>query len=46
MKLLMILIILLCKGTCALVAPSFKVHGGQYPRNAPPFWRPWLCAKE
>jgi len=32
---------LLCKGTCAPVAPSFKGQGVQCPRRVPPFRRPW-----
>jgi len=39
MKLLMILV---CKGTCAPVAPPFIGQGGQCPRNAPPFRRTWI----
>jgi len=33
--------ILVCKGTCAPVAP-FQGAGRQCPRNAPPFRRPCL----
>jgi len=31
---------LLCKGTCAPLAPPFKGQGSQCPRHAPPFRRP------
>jgi len=36
-----LLMILVCKGTCAPVAPPFKGKG-EMPRNAPLFRRPWL----
>jgi len=36
-----LLLILVCKGTCAPVTPLSKSSGVQCPRNAPPFRRPW-----
>jgi len=34
--------ILVYKGTCALVTSPFKGHRGQWPRNVPSFRRPWV----